>query len=76
MELMKKYIYLEIVISVFWYFMWVVEVDMLGGVGGLDGMKRLYRKIRLVVVYFGQGKDNKVDLIINYSIICMLIDVL
>lgn len=53
MELIKKYIYLEIVISVFWYFMWVVEVDMLGGVGGLDGMKRLYRKIRLVVVYFG-----------------------
>lgn len=76
MELTKKYTYLEIVISAFRYSTRAVEADTLGGVGGLDGMKRLHRKIRPAAAHSGQGKDNKVDLLIINSITCMLIDVL
>lgn len=64
MELTKKYTYLEIVISAFRYSTRAVEADTLGGVGGLDGMKRLHRKIRPAAAHSGQGKDNKVDLLI------------
>lgn len=61
-KLTKKYTHLEIAISAFRYSTRAVEADTLGGVGGLDGMKRLHRKIRPAAAHSGHDKGNKVDL--------------